>query len=125
MCEKRYLGSTVYSLSLSLCFLLSLSSTDSITESRNFSTLYRSLCFFNGVRHHCNPRYQANRAFIIGRMKKMLPKILCGFSQLSAIDQVFEDALRCRSQVLPGRTFRRKKSHTKGRSHFNNKKIAF
>ena len=70
-------------------------------------------------------RYQANRAFIIGRMKKMLPKILCGFSQLSAIDQVFEDALRCRSQVLPGRTFRRKKSHTKGRSHFNNKKIAF
>lgn len=70
-------------------------------------------------------KYQANRAFIIGRMKKMLPKILCGFSQLSAIDQVFEDALRCRSQVLPGRTFRRKKSHTKGRSHFNNKKIAF
>ena len=41
------------------------------------------------------------------------------------IDQVFEDALRCRSQVLPGRTFRRKKSLTKGRSHFNNKKIAF
>lgn len=32
---------------------MSLSSTDSITEPRNFSTLYGSLYFFNGVRHHC------------------------------------------------------------------------
>lgn len=70
-------------------------------------------------------RYQANRAFIIGRIKKTLPKILCGILQFPAIDQLFEDALRCRSQILPGRTFRRKKSHTKGRTHFNNKKAAF
>ena len=28
-------------------------------------------------------RYQANRAFIIGRIKKLLPQILCDISQLS------------------------------------------
>ena len=70
-------------------------------------------------------RYQANRAFVIGRMKKILPKVLCGIFQLSAIDRLFEDAIRCRSQILPGRTCRRKKSHTKGRTHFNNQKVAF
>lgn len=70
-------------------------------------------------------RYQANRAFIIGRMKKILPKILCGIFHLPAIDRLFEDAIRCRSQILPGRTCRRKKSHTKGRTHFNNQKVAF
>ena len=62
-------------------------------------------------------RYQVNRAFIIGRMKKILPKILCGIFQLPTIDRLFEDAIRCRSQILPGRTCRRKKSHTKGRTH--------
>ena len=70
-------------------------------------------------------RYQANRAFVIGRLKKILPKVLCGIFQLSAIDQLFEDAIRCRFQILPGRTCRRKKSHTKGRTHFNNQKVAF
>ena len=70
-------------------------------------------------------RYQANRAFVIGRMEKILPKVLCGIFQLSAIDRLFEDAIRCRSQILPGQTCRRKKSHTKGRTHFNNQKVAF
>ncbi len=57
--------------------------------------------------------------------EEILPKVLCGIFQLSAIDRLFEDAIRCRSQILPGRTCRRKKSHTKGRTHFNNKKVAF
>lgn len=70
-------------------------------------------------------RYQANRAFVIGRMKRILPKILCSILILSSVDQLFQDSLRCRSQIMPGRAFRRKKSKTKGRTHFNNQKAAF
>ena len=33
-------------------------------------------------------RYQANRAFVIGRMKRVLPKILCGILRLSSVDQL-------------------------------------
>ena len=70
-------------------------------------------------------RYQANRAFVIGRMKRILPKILCSILILSSVDQLFQDSLRCRSQIMPGRAFRRKKSKTKGRTHFNNQKATF
>ena len=70
-------------------------------------------------------RYQANRAFVIGRMKRILSKILCSILILSSVDQLFQDSLRCRSQIMPGRAFRRKKSKTKGRTHFNNQKAAF
>ena len=48
-------------------------------------------------------RYQANRTFIIGRIKKILPKILAGASELSAIDSIFSDALKKKSQLQPGR----------------------
>lgn len=54
-------------------------------------------------------RYQANRAFVIGRIKRILPKILCGILKLPSIDLLFQDSLRCRSQIIPGRSFRRKK----------------
>ena len=70
-------------------------------------------------------RYQANRAFVIGRIKRILPKILCGILKLPSIDLLFQDSLRCRSQIIPGRSFRRKKNKTKGRTHFNNQKAAF
>lgn len=70
-------------------------------------------------------RYQANRAFIIGRIKSILPKILCNLFDLSSVDQLYKEALRCRSQILPGRTFRRKKNKAIGRSHFKNKKVSF
>ena len=70
-------------------------------------------------------RYQANRAFVIGCMKRILPKILCGILKLSSVDQLFQDSLRCRSQIMPGQSFRRKKSKMKGRTHFNNQKAAF
>ena len=68
-------------------------------------------------------RYQANRAFIIGRIKSIVPKILCGLFELSIIEQLYTDAVRCRSQLLPGRSFPRKKLKSKGRSHFRNKKV--
>ena len=70
-------------------------------------------------------RYQANRAFIIGRIKSIVPKILCGLFELSIIEQLYTDAVRCRSQLLPGRSFPRKKLKSKGRSHFRNKKVSF
>ena len=70
-------------------------------------------------------RYQANRAFIIGRVKTIVPKILCNLFDLSAIDRLYKKSLRCRSQIMPGRTFRRKKNKAIGRTHFNNKKVAF
>ena len=70
-------------------------------------------------------RYQANRAFIIGRIKTIVPKILSNLFDLSAIDRLYKESLRCRSQIMPGRTFRRKKNKAIGRTHFNNKKVAF
>ena len=70
-------------------------------------------------------RYQANRAFVIGRIKRILSKILCGILKLPSIDLLFQDSLRCRSQIIPGRSFRRKKNKTNGRTHFNNQKAAF
>ena len=70
-------------------------------------------------------RYQANRAFIIGRVKTIVPKILCNLFDLSALDILYKESLRCRSQIIPGRTFRRKKNKAIGRTHFNNKKVAF
>ena len=70
-------------------------------------------------------RYQANRSYIIGRMKKIFPQILSRKTSLSSIDSLFLDACRCRSQILPGRSFRRKKNKAKGRTHFRNLKVSF
>ncbi|MFR1878807.1 MAG: hypothetical protein ACLS22_13685 [Blautia wexlerae] len=42
-------------------------------------------------------RYQANRAFIIGRIKIIFPKILCDLSKLSVIEKLYKEAVRCRS----------------------------
>ena len=54
-------------------------------------------------------RYQANRTSIIGRIKKILPKILAGASELSAIDSIFSDALKKKSQLQPGRKVKRQR----------------
>jgi len=69
-------------------------------------------------------RYQANRSFIIGRMKKVIAKILAGIKDLSSIDIVFRDACRCRSQIQPDWKNVRKKKKI-GRTHFNNRKTTF
>ena len=70
-------------------------------------------------------RYQANSSYIIGRMKKIFPQILSCKTSLSSIDSLFLDACRYRSQILPGRSFRRKKNKAKGRTHFRNLKVSF
>lgn len=79
--------------------------------------------------HSANPankyRYQANRSFVIGQLKKFIPKILCGMLTTSVINDITEFAFVARSQIQPGRSFRRKKNKAIGRTHFNNKKPAF
>lgn len=67
-------------------------------------------------------KYQANRSYIIGRIKKTLPKILCDLLQTAFIDQIVSDAFKVRSQVVPGRKFRRKKTKQICRKHFSNLK---
>lgn len=70
-------------------------------------------------------RYQANRAFIICFMKRLLPKILCTISTIDEINRLYSEAVRNRSQIMPGRTFKRKKNKAKGRTHFNHQKVSF
>ena len=70
-------------------------------------------------------RYQANRAFIIGRIKKLLPRILCGIYYLSCIDDLYKDAYRNKSQIAPDRKYKRKKNKAIGRTHFKNQKVSF
>lgn len=70
-------------------------------------------------------RYQANRSFILGRVKTIFPKILCQMLDLSAIDRLYSESVRCRSQIIPDRSFPRRKSKTYGRNHFKNQKVAF
>ena len=60
-------------------------------------------------------RYQANRSFIIGHLKSLFPKILCCLLELSAIDHLYKEALRCKSQIIPERSFPRKKNKAIGR----------
>lgn len=45
---------------------------------------------------------QANRAFIIGFMKRLLPKILCTISTIDEINRLYSEAVRNRSQIMPG-----------------------
>ena len=68
---------------------------------------------------------QANRAFIVGFMKRLLPKILCTISTIDEINRLYSEAVRNRSQIMPGRTFKRKNNKAKGRTHFNNQKVSF
>ena len=83
----------------------------------------------NEIRMNANPEnkyeYQAKRSFIIGVMKKSFPKILCGILEVSRIKLIYEEAVRCKSQIIPERSFPRKKNKAIGRKHFNNKKAAF
>ena len=68
-------------------------------------------------------RYQANRAYIIGRLKDIFVPVLCRSIADSEIETLFRRAARFRSQIQPGRSTPRK--HIKReRTHFNNRKTA-
>ncbi len=67
-------------------------------------------------------RYQANRTFIIGRIKKIFPKILAGVYKISVIDKIFSDALKKKSQLQPDRKVKRVRFE-RMRRHYNNRKV--
>lgn len=83
-----------------------------------------SYCVEHG--HMCLMRLKETyNIFIIGFMKRLLPKILCTISTIDEINRLYSEAVRNRSQIMPGRTFKRKKNKAKGRTHFNNQKVSF
>jgi hypothetical protein len=67
-------------------------------------------------------QYQANRAYIIGRLKKYLVLMLCGTKQIvSALNQLLEEAIKRRSQIQPNRKCKRPRIQLRHR-HLNNRK---
>ena len=66
-------------------------------------------------------RYQANRTFIIGRLKRLFPKVLFGLCDVSVIDKIFDEALTRKSQIQPGRKRQRRRIDGR-RKHFRNSK---
>lgn len=70
-------------------------------------------------------RYQADRSFVLSRMKSLLPKIIFGIRDVSYIDIIFRESCRTRSQVQPNRhNARNIKPSSTERKHFNNRKPA-
>ena len=68
-------------------------------------------------------RYQANRAYIIGRLKWFVLRFLSKTSTMLALDDIFEGAVAVRSQIQPGRKDKRNKRNSdRERKHFNNRK---
>lgn len=67
-------------------------------------------------------QYQANRAFIIGRVKKYLVLMLCGAKKIAAaLNQILIEAIKRRSQIQPNRKCERPRIQLRYR-HLNNRK---
>lgn len=79
--------------------------------------------------HTSNPknkyRYQANRSFITGRLKKTLSIALFFRDKEQLIDDLVNLAFKCRSQIQPGRSSKRRKQNGVRRTHFRNRKTAY
>ncbi len=67
-------------------------------------------------------RYQANRTFIIGRLKRVFPKCLFGLCDIDVIDQIYTEALSRKSQIQLGRRHKRPRIERR-RKHFRNNKV--
>ena len=103
--EQEFYINLLYS---NLAALVKSSADDKIEETANPENQYR---------------YQANRAYIIGRTKNIFVPVLCHARPDSEIDTLFRRAARFRSQIQPDRSTERK--HVKHeRTHFNNRKTA-
>lgn len=77
------------------------------------------------IKANSNPgnkyEYQANRAFIIGRMRYLLPQlIVCGHIK-KKLEGLLREAIKRRSQIQPDRKYERRKSPPR-RKHFTNRK---
>ena len=71
---------------------------------------------------HNKHRYQANRSFITGRLKRILPIILFLPDKIELIDDLMDYAVKCKSQIQPGRSSVRRKQNGVRRTHFPNRK---
>lgn len=69
-------------------------------------------------------KYQANRSYIIGRVKYLTTRLLCGIFQRNLIPDLFRSASRHKSQIQPGRKYVRNKKKDNLRTHFNHRKSA-
>ena len=68
-------------------------------------------------------RYQANRGYIIARLKWFIPRFLSGNRAIELLSEIFDDACVVLSQIQPGRKCpRKKKNSDRERKHFNNRK---
>ncbi|MBQ4057566.1 MAG: transposase [Lachnospiraceae bacterium] len=67
-------------------------------------------------------KYQANRTFIVGRVRKYFSRIVLGFDEIYTIDKIFHEACNCRSQIQPGRKNKRPRIN-RNRTHFRNRKV--
>ena len=70
-------------------------------------------------------RYQANRSFILGRIKKTFVRIIIGELSIDSIDEIYLAALKAKSQIQPGRSCKRSKNVRHRRTHFRNMKTSF
>ena len=91
-----------------LCSLIKNDADEKITETADESNKYD---------------YQANRNFIIGSLTINLPKILCNVFKLSKIENIYIEATRCKSQIIPRRSFPRRKNKMSCRKHYGNRKV--
>lgn len=68
-------------------------------------------------------RYQANRGYIIARLKWFIPRFLSGNRAIELLSEIFDDACVVLSQIQPNRKcVRKKKNSDRERKHFNNRK---
>jgi hypothetical protein len=79
------------------------------------------------IRANSNPEnkyeYQANRAFIIGRLKYLLPRMIINGHIRKTLEDFLNEAIKRRSQIQPDRKYEGHKSPPR-RKHFTNRKTA-
>lgn len=79
------------------------------------------------IKANSNPEnkyeYQANRAFIIGRIKYLLPRLIISGHIRKKLEDLLSEAIKRRSQIQPNRKYERRKSPPR-RKHFTNRKTA-
>lgn len=67
-------------------------------------------------------QYQANRSYIIGRLKKYVVLMICGAKQIAmSINQILAESIKRRSQIQPNRKCKRPRIQLRYR-HLNNRK---
>ncbi len=68
-------------------------------------------------------RYQANRSFIISRLKWFIPQFFFGNQTIETLIDIYDDACVRLSQIQPGRKNKRnKRKNDQERKYFNNLK---